>query len=306
MYDIIFRDVSRSFSVLQNQRTDMTVSSIPPSGSSLSDTAKTGLMQGKKGLVMGVANDRSIGWGIAAAAAGQGAELAFTYQGDALKKRVNPLAESVGSDIVLPCDVTDEVSVDLVFNTLKEKWGKLDFLVHAIAYSHKEELKGGYVETTRENFQKTMEISVYSFTALARRAAEMMPDGGSLLTMTYYGAERVMPHYNVMGVAKAALEASVRYLAVDLGGQNIRVNGLSAGPMKTLAASGIGDFRYILKWNEYNSPLKRNVTLEDIGGAGLYLLSDLSSGVSGETHHVDCGYHVVGMKAVDAPDISVV
>ena len=284
----------------------MTVSSIPPSGSSLSDTAKTGLMQGKKGLVMGVANDRSIGWGIAAAAAGQGAELAFTYQGDALKKRVNPLAESVGSDIVLPCDVTDEVSVDLVFNTLKEKWGKLDFLVHAIAYSDKEELKGGYIDTTRKNFQKTMEISVYSFTALARRAAEMMPDGGSLLTMTYYGAERVMPHYNVMGVAKAALEASVRYLAVDLGGQNIRVNGLSAGPMKTLAASGIGDFRYILKWNEYNSPLKRNVTLEDIGGAGLYLLSDLSSGVSGETHHVDCGYHVVGMKAVDAPDISVV
>ena len=284
----------------------MTVSSIPPSGSSQSDTAKTGLMQGKKGLVMGVANDRSIGWGIAAAAAGQGAELAFTYQGDALKKRVNPLAESVGSDIVLPCDVTDEVSVDLVFNTLKEKWGKLDFLVHAIAYSDKEELKGGYIDTTRKNFQKTMEISVYSFTALARRAAEMMPDGGSLLTMTYYGAERVMPHYNVMGVAKAALEASVRYLAVDLGGQNIRVNGLSAGPMKTLAASGIGDFRYILKWNEYNSPLKRNVTLEDIGGAGLYLLSDLSSGVSGETHHVDCGYHVVGMKAVDAPDISVV
>ena len=284
----------------------MTVSSIPPSGSSLSDTAKTGLMQGKKGLVMGVANDRSIGWGIAAAAAGQGAELAFTYQGDALKKRVNPLAESVGSDIVLPCDVTDEVSVDLVFNTLKEKWGKLDFLVHAIAYSDKEELKGGYIDTTRKNFQKTMEISVYSFTALAKRAAEMMPDGGSLLTMTYYGAERVMPHYNVMGVAKAALEASVRYLAVDLGGQNIRVNGLSAGPMKTLAASGIGDFRYILKWNEYNSPLKRNVTLEDIGGAGLYLLSDLSSGVSGETHHVDCGYHVVGMKAVDAPDISVV
>ena len=284
----------------------MTVSSIPPSVSSDSNTAKTGLMQGKKGLVMGVANDRSIGWGIAAAAAGQGAELAFTYQGDALKKRVNPLAETVGSDIVLPCDVTDEISVDLVFNTLKEKWGKLDFLVHAIAYSDKEELKGGYVDTTRENFQKTMEISVYSFTALARRAAEMMPDGGSLLTMTYYGAERVMPHYNVMGVAKAALEASVRYLAVDLGGQNIRVNGLSAGPMKTLAASGIGDFRYILKWNEYNSPLKRNVTLEDIGGAGLYLLSDLSSGVSGETHHVDCGYHVVGMKAVDAPDISVV
>ena len=284
----------------------MTVSSTPSSGSLHSKTAKTGLMKGKKGLIMGVANDRSIGWGIAAAAAGQGAELAFTYQGDALKKRVAPLATSVASDIVLPCDVTDEASIDLVFSSLREKWGKLDFLVHAIAYSDKEELKGGYVETSRENFQKTMDVSVYSFTALARRAADMMPDGGSLLTMTYYGAERVMPHYNVMGVAKAALEASVRYLAVDLGGRNIRVNGLSAGPMKTLAASGIGDFRYILKWNEYNSPLKRNVTLEDVGGAGLYLLSDLSSGVSGETHHVDCGYHVVGMKAVDAPDISVV
>lgn len=284
----------------------MTVSSTPTSGPSESETLQTGLMQGKKGLIMGVANDRSIGWGIAAAVAGQGAELAFTYQGDALKKRVEPLASSVGSDIVLPCDVTDEKSVDQVFSSLKEKWGKLDFLVHAIAYSDKEELKGGYVETTRENFQKTMDISVYSFTSLARRAVELMPGGGSLLTMTYYGAERVMPHYNVMGVAKAALEASVRYLAVDLGGQNIRVNGLSAGPMKTLAASGIGDFRYILKWNEYNSPLKRNVTLEDVGGAGLYLLSDLSSGVSGETHHVDCGYHVVGMKAVDAPDISVV
>ena len=284
----------------------MTVSCTPSSGPSISDTTKKGLMQGKKGLIMGVANERSIGWGIAAAAASQGAELAFTYQGDALKKRVEPLAASVGSNMVLPCDVTDETSVDRVFNSLKEKWGKLDFLVHAIAYSDKEELKGGYVETTRQNFQKTMDISVFSFTDLARRAAEMMPDGGSLLTMTYYGAERVMPHYNVMGVAKAALEASVRYLAVDLGGQNIRVNGLSAGPMKTLAASGIGDFRYILKWNEYNSPLKRNVTLEDVGGAGLYLLSDLSSGVSGETHHVDCGYHVVGMKAVDAPDISVV
>ena len=274
----------------------MTVSSGSPSG----------LMQGKKGLIMGVANDRSIGWGIAAAAAAQGADLAFTFQGDALKKRVEPLAQSVGSDLVLPCDVTDEDSVEAVFSTLQEKWGKLDFLVHAIAYSDKEELKGGYVDTTRENFRRTMDISVYSFTAIARRAAEMMPDGGSLLTMTYYGAERVMPHYNVMGVAKAALEASVRYLAVDLGGKNIRVNGLSAGPMKTLAASGIGDFRYILKWNEYNSPLKRNVTLEDVGGAGMYLLSDLSSGVSGETHHVDCGYHIVGMKAVDAPDISVV
>ena len=274
----------------------MTVSSGSPSG----------LMQGKKGLIMGVANDRSIGWGIAAAAAAQGAELAFTFQGDALKKRVEPLAQSVGSDLVLPCDVTDEASVEAVFTTLQERWGKLDFLVHAIAYSDKEELKGEYVDTTRDNFTRTMDISVYSFTQVSRLAANMMPEGGSLLTLTYYGAERVMPHYNVMGVAKAALEASVRYLAVDLGGRNIRVNGLSAGPMKTLAASGIGDFRYILKWNEYNSPLKRNVTLEDVGGSGMYLLSDLSSGVSGETHHVDCGYHVVGMKAVDAPDISVV
>jgi enoyl-[acyl-carrier protein] reductase I len=264
------------------------------------------LMKGKRGLVMGVANDRSIGWGIANALYHAGAELAFTYQGDALEKRVRPLAEQAGSSIVLSCDVTDEGSMDAVFKTLQEKWGKLDFLVHAIAYSDKEELKGRYVDTTRDNFMRTMDISVYSFTALARRAAAIMNDGGSMLTLTYYGAERVMPHYNVMGVAKAALEASVRYLAVDLGGRNIRVNGLSAGPMKTLAASGIGDFRYILKWNEYNSPLKRNVTLEDIGGSGLYLLSDLSSGVSGETHHVDCGYHIVGMKAVDAPDISVV
>jgi enoyl-[acyl-carrier protein] reductase I len=266
----------------------------------------SGIMNGKRGLIMGVANDRSIAWGIAAQAAAAGSELAFTYQGDALKKRVGPLAASVGSDLVMPCDVTDEASVDSVFDTLKQKWGKLDFVLHAIAYSDKEELKGEYVDTSRDNFTRTMDISVYSFTSIARRAAAMMPDGGSLLTLTYYGAERVMPHYNVMGVAKAALEASVRYLAVDLGGRNIRVNGLSAGPMKTLAASGIGDFRYILKWNEYNSPLKRNVTLDDVGGSGLYLLSDLSSGVSGETHHVDCGYHVVGMKAVDAPDISVV
>ena len=265
-----------------------------------------GVMQGKKGLIMGVANDRSIAWGIAAKLAEQGAELAFTFQGEALQKRVTPLAASVGSDLVMPCDVTDEVSMDAVFSTLKQKWGKLDFVLHAIAYSDKEELKGGYVDTSRQNFQRTMDISVYSFTAVAKRAAEMMNDGGSMLTLTYYGAERVMPHYNVMGVAKAALEASIRYLAVDLGGRNIRVNGLSAGPMKTLAASGIGDFRYILKWNQYNSPLKRNVTLDDVGGAGMYLLSDLSSGVTGETHHVDCGYHVVGMKAVDAPDISVV
>jgi len=265
-----------------------------------------GVMAGKKGLVMGVANDRSIAWGIAAKLAEQGADLAFTFQGEALQKRVTPLAASVNSDLVLPCDVTDEDSVNAVFDTLAEKWGKLDFLLHAIAYSDKEELKGKYVDTSRDNFKRTMDISVYSFTHLARKATAMMNDGGSLLTLTYYGAERVMPHYNVMGVAKAALEASIRYLAVDLGDRNIRVNGLSAGPMKTLAASGIGDFRYILKWNEYNSPLKRNVTLDDVGGAGLYLLSDLSSGVTGETHHVDCGYHVVGMKAVDAPDITTV
>lgn len=267
---------------------------------------KNGLLAGKKGLIMGVANNRSIAWGIAKAVADEGAELAFTYQGDALKKRVEPLANSVGSYISLSCDVTSDESMDEVFSKLKNEWGSLDFFVHAIAYSDKEELTGLYLDTSRENFNRTMDISVYSFTALAKRAAEMMNDGGSMLTLTYYGSERVMPHYNVMGVAKAALEASVRYLAVDLGGRNIRVNGLSAGPMKTLAASGIGDFRYILKWNEYNSPLKRNVTLDDVGGAGLYLLSPLSSGVSGETHHVDCGYHVVGMKAVDAPDISVV
>ena len=275
-------------------------------GENMSEQQQSGVMAGKKGLIMGVANDRSIAWGIAKKVADQGAELAFTFQGDALEKRVRPLADSVGSDLVLPCDVTDEASVDAVFSTLKSKWGNLDFVVHAIAYSDKEELKGQYIDTTRDNFERTMDISVYSFTEITRKATAMMNDGGSLLTLTYYGAERVMPHYNVMGVAKAALEASVRYLAVDLGGRNIRVNGLSAGPMKTLAASGIGDFRYILKWNEYNSPLKRNVNLDDVGGAGLYLLSDLSSGVTGETHHVDCGYHVVGMKAVDAPDISVV
>ncbi len=268
--------------------------------------ASNGIMQGKKGLIMGVANDRSIAWGIAAKLAEQGADLAFTFQGDALQKRVLPLAESVGSTLVMPCDVTDESSMDDVFATLADEWGNLDFVLHAIAYSDKEELKGAYVDTSRSNFQRTMDISVYSFTDVVRRAAKMINDGGSFLTLTYYGAERVMPHYNVMGVAKAALEASVRYLAVDLGGRNIRVNGLSAGPMKTLAASGIGDFRYILKWNQYNSPLKRNVTLDDVGGAGMYLLSDLSSGVTGETHHVDCGYHVVGMKAVDAPDIAVV
>ena len=264
------------------------------------------LMEGKRGLIMGVANDRSIAWGIAKAAHQHGAELAFTYQGDALKKRVVPLAESVGSDAVLPCDVIDTNSMDVVFADIKQRWGKLDFLVHAIAYSDKEELKGGYIDTSPENFSQTMNISCYSFTSICQRARKLMTDGGSLLTLTYFGAERVMPHYNVMGVAKAALETSVRYLAEDLGKENIRVNSMSAGPMKTLAASGIGDFRYILKWNEYNSPLRRNVDMDDIGGAGLYLLSDLSSGVTGETHHVDCGYNIVGMKAVDAPDISVV
>ncbi|MBL6958271.1 MAG: enoyl-ACP reductase FabI [Rhodospirillales bacterium] len=269
-------------------------------------TNATPLMAGKKGLIMGVANNRSIAWGIAQAAHSHGAELAFTYQGEALKKRVEPLAGELGSDLVLPCDVTDAASMDAVFKTLADTWGKLDFVLHAIAYSDKEELKGRYVDTTAENFDLTMNVSCYSFTAVCQRAAALMPDGGSLLTLTYLGAERVIPHYNVMGVAKAALEASVRYLAADLGGDNIRVNALSAGPMKTLAASGIGDFRYILKWNELNSPLQRNVTLEDVGGAGLYLLSGLSGGVTGEVHHVDSGYHLVGMKRVDAPDISTI
>ncbi len=263
-----------------------------------------GIMNGKRGIVMGVANDRSIAWGIAEAVAKQGAEIAFTYQGDALEKRVRPLAEKVGSNIIIPCDVSSDEAIEETFKLLKEKWDTIDFIVHAIAYSDKEELKGEYVDTTRENFYKTMDISVYSFTAIAQRAAKMMPDGGSMITLTYYGAEKVMPHYNVMGVAKAALESSVRYLAADLGGDKIRVNSLSAGPIKTLAASGIGDFRYILKWNQYNSPLRRNVTLNDVGGCGVYLLSDLSAGVTGETHHVDCGYHVVGMKAIDAPDMS--
>lgn len=255
---------------------------------------------------MGVANDRSLAWGIARAAANHGAELAFTYQGDALAKRVQPLAESVGSSMVLPCDVTDADSLDALFATLDDRWDGLDFAIHAIAYSDKEELKGRYVDTSRENFLQSLDISCYSFTEICRRARPLMRDGGSLLTLTYSGAERVMPHYNVMGVAKAALEASVRYLAVDLGGENIRVNAISAGPIKTLAASGIGDFRYILKWNEYNAPLKRNVTIDDVGGAALFLLSELGSGVTGEVLHVDSGYHVVGMKAVDAPDISVV
>ena len=263
-----------------------------------------GIMNGKRGIVMGVANDRSIAWGIAEAVAKQGAEIAFTYQGDALEKRVRPLAEKVGSTIIIPCDVSSDEAIEETFKLLKEKWDTIDFIVHAIAYSDKEELKGEYIDTTRENFYKTMDISVYSFTAIAQRAAKMMPNGGSMITLTYYGAEKVMPHYNVMGVAKAALESSVRYLAADLGSDKIRVNSLSAGPIKTLAASGIGDFRYILKWNQYNSPLRRNVTLNDVGGCGVYLLSDLSAGVTGETHHVDCGYHVVGMKAIDAPDMS--
>ncbi len=264
------------------------------------------LLSGKRGLVMGVANERSLAWGIARAAAAHGGELAFTYQGEALAKRVGPLADSVGSALVLPCDVTDDDSIAAVFDTVGERWGGLDFLVHASACSDKDELKGRYVFTTADNFARSLHISCYSFTALCRRAVPLMGDGGSLLTLTYAGAERVVPHYNVMGVAKAALEASVRYLAADLGGQGIRVNAISAGPIKTLAASGIGDFRYILKWNEYNAPLKRNVTIDDVGGAALYLLSDLSAGVTGEVHHVDAGYHVVGMKAVDAPDISTV
>jgi enoyl-[acyl-carrier protein] reductase I len=265
-----------------------------------------GLMAGKRGLILGVANNRSIAWAIARACAAQGAKVALTYQGDAFKKRVEPLAAEIGAHIAGHCDVTDMASLDAVFDDVARKWGKIDFLVHAIAFSDKEELDGRYVETTRDNFLRTMDISVYSFTTIAKRAEALMPDGGSLLTLTYYGAEKVMPHYNVMGVAKAALEASVRYLAVDLGGKNIRVNAISAGPIKTLAASGIGDFRYILRWNEYNAPLKRPVALEEVGDSGLYLLSDLSRGVTGEVHHVDSGYHVVGMKAVDAPDISVV
>ncbi len=266
----------------------------------------SGLMAGKRGIIMGVANNRSIAWGIAKACSDAGAEIALTYQGEALKKRVAPLAEELGAIVAGECDVTDPASIDAVFANIEKQWGKIDFLVHGIAFSDKDELTGRYVETTADNFRKTMDISVYSFTAVAQRAEKIMNDGGSMVTLTYYGAEKVMPHYNVMGVAKAALEASVKYLAVDLGGKGIRVNAVSAGPIKTLAASGIGDFRYILKWNEYNSPLKRTVTIDEVGGSTMYLLSDLSRGVTGETHHVDSGYHVVGMKAVDAPDISVV
>ncbi|MXO63124.1 enoyl-ACP reductase FabI [Qipengyuania oceanensis] len=263
-----------------------------------------GLMDGKRGLIMGLANDKSLAWGIAKQLADHGAQLAFTYQGEALKKRVEPLAAQLGSDFTFECDVSEMDALDRAFATLKDRWETIDFVVHAIGYSDKTELRGKYVDTSLDNFLMTMNISAYSLVAVAKRAAEMMPDGGSILTLTYYGAEKVIPHYNVMGVAKAALEASVKYLANDLGPANIRVNAISAGPIKTLAASGIGDFRYILKWNEYNSPMRRNVTIDDVGGSGVYFLSDLSSGVTGETHHVDGGYHVVGMKQEDAPDIA--
>jgi enoyl-[acyl-carrier protein] reductase I len=269
----------------------------------MSDAAP--LMAGKTGLIMGIANERSLAWGIARAVAAQGAALAVTYQGEVMEKRVRPLAEQLDARLIRPADVTDQASLDQLFADLAAAWGRLDFVVHAIAYADKEELKGKYLETSAANFQRTLLISCYSFTDLCRRAAPLMTAGGSLLTLTYVGAERVTPHYNVMGVAKAALEASVRYLAVDLGGAGVRVNAISAGPVKTLAASGIGDFRYILKWNEYNSPLKRNTTLDDVGGAAVYLLSDLGAGTTGEVLHVDSGYHVVGMKAVDAPDIAV-
>ncbi len=268
--------------------------------------ASGGMMAGKRGLIMGLANNRSIAWGIAKACATQGAEIALTWQGDAMRKRVEPLATELGAWAVGHCDVADQSTIDSVFDAIAAKWGRLDFLVHAIGFSNKDELTGRYVETSRDNFLMTMDISVYSFTALARAAEPLMTDGGSLLTLTYYGAEKVMPHYNVMGLAKAALEASVRYLAVDMGGKGIRVNAISAGPMKTLAASGIGDFRYILKWNELNSPLKRNSTIDEVGDAAMFLMSDLGRGVTGEVMHVDAGYHVVGMKAVDAPDISTV
>ena len=264
----------------------------------------SGLMQGKRGLIMGLANDKSLAWGIAKKLAEHGAELAFSYQGEALKKRVGPLAEQLHSDFMFECDVSDMEALDRAFDTLKSRWDTIDFVVHAIGFSDKSELRGKYVDTSLDNFLMTMNISAYSLVAVTKRAAEMMPDGGSIVTLTYYGAEKVIPHYNVMGVAKAALETSVRYLANDLGPQNIRVNAISAGPVRTLAASGIGDFRYILKWNELNSPLRRNTTIEDVGGSGLYFLSDLSSGVTGETHHVDAGYHVVGMKQEDAPDIA--
>lgn len=264
----------------------------------------TGLMAGKRGLIMGLANDKSLAWGIAQKLREHGAELAFSYQGDALAKRVIPLAQQLGSDFTFDCDVSDMAALDRAFETLASRWPTIDFVVHAIGYSDKNELRGKFVDTSLDNFLTTMNISAYSLVAVTQRAARMMPDGGSIVTLTYYGAEKVIPHYNVMGVAKAALEASVKYLANDLGPQNVRVNAISAGPVKTLAASGIGDLRYILKWNEFNAPLRRNITIEDVGGSGLYFLSDLSSGVTGETHHVDAGYHVVGMKQEDAPDIA--
>jgi len=266
----------------------------------------TKLMAGKRGLIMGLANDRSLAWGIAQKLAYHGADLAFSYQGEAIEKRVRPLAEQLGSKLLVDCDVSDMAALDRTFDELKKSWDRLDFVVHAIGFSDKNELRGGYIDTSLDNFLMTMNISVYSFVAVAQRARPMMADGGALLTLSYYGAEKVIPHYNVMGVAKSALETSVKYLAADLGRENIRVNAVSAGPIKTLAASGIGDFRYIMKWNEYNSPLRRNVTIEDVGGAGLYLLSDLAAGVTGEIHHVDAGYNVVGMKAEDAPDIATV
>ncbi len=261
-------------------------------------------MQGKRGVIMGLANDRSLAWGIAKQLAAQGAELAFTYQGEALERRVRPLATELGADFLIECDVSDMGALDAAFDMIAARWPTIDFVVHAIGFSDKNELRGRYYDTSLDNFLMTMNISVYSFTAVAKRARALMPNGGSLLTLTYYGSEKVVPHYNVMGVAKAALDMSVKYLAMDMGPENIRVNAISAGPIKTLAASGIGDFRYILKWNELNSPLRRNVTIDDVGGAGLYLLSDLSSGVTGEIHHVDAGYNVIGMKAEDAPDIA--
>jgi enoyl-[acyl-carrier protein] reductase I len=264
-----------------------------------------GLMRGKRGLIMGVANSRSIAWGIARACRDQGADLAFTYQGDALKKRVEPLAEEVDGLLVGHCDVTDPATIDAAFAAVKQAWGSLDFVLHAIAFSDRDQLDGRYVDTTEANFARTMLVSCYSFTAIAQRAEKLMTNGGAMLTLTYYGSEKWMPHYNVMGLAKAALESSVRYIAADLGEKNIRVNAISSGPLKTLAASGIGDFRYILRWNEFNAPLRRNVTLEDVGKAGVYFLSDMSSGVTGEIHHVDAGYHIVGMKHPSAPDIDV-
>ena len=275
-----------------------------PNGETLPQPATGTLMAGKRGLIMGVANAHSLAWGIAAACAAQGARLGFTYQGDALGKRVRPLADSVGSSMVLPCDVTDDASIDAAFAAVAKEWGGLDFLVHAIGYADKQFLRGRYMDTPRAAFLQAMDISCFSFTAVAQRAAALMQPGGSMLTLSYLGAERVTPHYNVMGVAKAALEASVRYLATDMGKAGVRVNAISAGPIRTLAASGIGDFRYILKWNQYNAPLRRNVTIEDVGGASVYLLSDLAGGVTGEVHHVDCGYHIVGMKNPDAPDIN--